>query len=150
MQPETSLPDLDLGCLQQTIFSLLKARAFPTARALIENLMAMGKRSPTLLLGYAICLIEMGEGESAVLLMSQLREGMGKGLAHQQPRFWAAFAAVEEMLPGNRWDPVRLERLQGEAERMRPTLAKRHSDVSSTLQQWGPGVSCQAVNGRST
>jgi len=121
---QTSIDNAEFGCLRDSAFSLLRAREFVTARKILEGLIGLGEDSPTMRLAYAMCLIEMGEGHKACIVLSEVRAVVEHLPASSQPKLREALAAMEEMLPGNRWDPIHQKLLQDEAERMLPTLRR--------------------------
>jgi thioredoxin-like negative regulator of GroEL len=124
MFQRTAARGVDTRHLHAAVFSLLDARAFLPAKMILESLLALGDRSPTMQLAYATCLIETGQGEQAGRILERLKELLNQAPLRGNTKARAALASISERLPGRRWDPARLESLSSDAARMIPTLRK--------------------------
>jgi hypothetical protein len=61
-----------LEALHGVVLKLMEERQFPEAQSLLKKLFAFGDRSPTMLLAYALSLVETGEVQTAMPIIGLL------------------------------------------------------------------------------
>ena len=118
------LEDRGLASLHDAVFALMNARECHKAGAMLRAMFALGERSFSMHLAYALCLIHENEAGQASSLIDALRAEISSLDGSTKARLLSSLDSIADMLPGGGHDLSRTTQLRAEAERMLPKLRK--------------------------